>query len=336
MTGPGITRPGMTRPGVTRLGLGCVSLGSRAGGRLADDIRLVHAAIDLGVTVFDTADVYGSGASEHVLGRAVRHRRDDVVIATKGGFVFRERSRGEQWARRRVKTAVGVVRRLRPAAGRTGSGSGSYAHQDFSPRYLRDAVHRSLRRLGTDRIDVYQLHGPATVVPDLVDQLADLVAVGDVVRFGIGADSVAAANDWLGVSGISVAQVPFGVLDPEAAASTLPTARDRGCDVWARGVLGGGLLGLADSDPASIADHPKWPQVDRLRRIAADAGLDQYHVAFGFVRAHAAEISTALVGSTSVEHLRHNVELLNAPPLDDDVLRAVSGLGSPSEEPRDH
>jgi aryl-alcohol dehydrogenase-like predicted oxidoreductase len=313
---------------VTRLGLGCVGLGSGADRGVTDDVRLVQGAIDLGVTVFDTADVYGGGASEHVLGRAVRRRRDEVTIATKGGFVFRDRRPVEQWARRRAKSLTTKVRSRRGAGGGS-SPSGSYAQQDFSPQYLRRAVHDSLRRLRTDRIDLYQLHGPSSVDPDLADELADLVTAGDVVRFGVGADSVEAADAWIGVCGISAVQVPFGVLDPEAATTTLPLARRHHCEVWARGILGGGLLGLADRDPASIHDHPKWPLVQSLRRIATDSGLDPYQLAFGFLRAHADDVSTLLVGSTSLEHLRDNLESVEAPPLGDELLCALSELTSP-------
>jgi aryl-alcohol dehydrogenase-like predicted oxidoreductase len=317
---------------VTQLGLGCVGLGSSADRRVADDVRLVHAAIELGIRVFDTADVYGGGASEHVLGRALHRRRDEVTIATKGGFVFRDRRPVEQWARRRAKALRERARSRQPATGGSAPASRSYAQQDFSPRYLRDAIHASLRRLGTDRIDVYQLHGPDAVLPELIDQLADLVVAGDVVRFGVGADSVAAADAWAGVSGIRLVQVPFGVLDPEAAATTLPLARRHGCEVWARGVLGGGLFGLADRDPGAIADHPKLAQVEAIRRYASECGLDAYQLAFGFVRARAADVSTVLVGSTSPEHLRRNLESLAAPPLTSDVLHALSELAAPTVE----
>ena len=311
-----------------RLGLGCVSMGSVARRRVGDDIRLVRAAIDLGVTVFDTADVYGGGASEHVLGRAVRGRRDEVVIATKGGFVFRERPAAEQSVRRHAKA---VVTSAREGGGRppVRSPSGSYAQQDFSPQHLRNAVQASLRRLRTDRIDVYQLHSPPDVMPDLLEQLSDLVAVGDVARFGVGADSVAAADAWMNVPGISVVQLPFGIVEPQAASTTFALAREHGTDLWAHAVLGGGLLRLADRDPAAMAIHPKSDQVDALRRIAADAGLDQYQLAFGFVRAHASDVSTVLVGSTSLAHLRRDAELLARPSLDEDVLRAVRAAASP-------
>ena len=191
---------------------------------------------------------------------------------------------------------------------------------------MRGAVHASLRRLQTDRIDVYQLHGPEALLPDLIDQLSDLVAVGDVVRFGVGAGTVAEGDSWVGVDGISVVQVPFGVLDPQAAATTLPDARRHGIEVWVRGVLGGGMLSLAERDPGAIAGHPKRLQIEAIGRLAAESGLDRYQLAIGFVQAHARDLSTVLVGSTSVEHLRRNAEALAAPPLPPDVLQALSEL----------
>lgn len=316
-----------------QLGLGCVGLGSGAGRSLGDDVRLVQAAVDLGVGVFDTADVYGGGASEHVLGRAVRGRRDEVVLATKGGFVFRSRRPAEQWMRRRAK----ALRERRAgsagaADGTSAPASRSYSRQDFSPQHLRRAVHDSLRRLRTDRIDVYQLHGPEDVLPEVFDALADLVTVGDVVRFGVGLGSLAHADEWVRVAGLHQMQVPFGVLDPQAATTTLPLARERGVEVWARGVLGGGLLALAERDPNAIADHPKRELVGALRRLADESGVDAYRLAMGFVRAHADDLSVVLVGTTSPEHLRGNLEALAAPPLAPDVLAALDELTASARE----
>jgi len=305
-----------------RLGLGCVGLGSGAGRPVADDVRLVRAAIDLGVTVFDTADVYGAGASENVLGRAVKGRRDEVVIATKGGFDFRARRPAEQWARRWSKAVRQSASSRQARTVAAPSQSTLYDRQDFSPRHLRNAVHASLRRLRTDRIDVYQLHGPADVFPTLLDQLSDLVTVGDVGQFGVGAQAVSLADRWIVVPGISVVQVPFGVLDPEAASTTFPLAQLHGREVWARAIFGGGVLSLADRDPAALTGDPKWNLLQELRRIAADAGLDQYQLAFGFVRAHV-DVSTVLVGTSSLTHLRCNMQLLAGPPLDDQAHRAV-------------
>ncbi len=157
-----------TRTGiqVSALGLGCWAIGGPwtsngmpAGwGEVDDDesIRAIRRALDLGVTLFDTADVYGCGHSERVLGRALAGRRDDAVIVTKVGNVFDEQTR----------TAAG---------------------SDVSPAYLRRACDASLRRLGTDRIDVYLIHdgiGRPEDVPAVVDALEELVAAGRIRWYG--------------------------------------------------------------------------------------------------------------------------------------------------------
>jgi aryl-alcohol dehydrogenase-like predicted oxidoreductase len=157
-----------TRTGVqvSALGLGCWAIGGPwtfngqpAGwGEVDDDesIRAIRHALELGVTLFDTADVYGCGHSERVLGRALGERRDDVVIVTKVGNLFDEQTR-------------------------TGGGS------DLSPAYLRRACDASLRRLDTDRIDVYLIHDGLAApeeVPAVIDVLEELVAAGKLRWYG--------------------------------------------------------------------------------------------------------------------------------------------------------
>ncbi|NNE11595.1 MAG: hypothetical protein HKN41_05035 [Ilumatobacter sp.] len=321
-------------PDPVRVGLGCVRLGGGDGRSVGDDIRLVRGALDLGVTVFDTADVYGGGTSEHVLGRALRGRRDDAIVATKAGFVFRPRTTFEQWGRRRAKE---VLRWLperssestdapgRPAQPPVDSTSAPVVRQDFSARYLRRSIHASLRRLRTDRLDVFQLHGPDAFVPGVIDQLADLVVTGDIVRIGIGADSIAAASEWLSVPGVTVLHVPFGMLDTGARAELFGAAEESGQDVWVRGVLGGGLL--ADvGNPSGVASHPKRGQVDRLAELAAEAGIDVHDLAMRFAVAHRSSFSTAIVGSTRLDHLAHNVTTLTGPPLDPDLVEQIERI----------
>ncbi|MGZ6707675.1 MAG: aldo/keto reductase [Solirubrobacteraceae bacterium] len=157
------TRTGLQ---VSALGLGCWAIGGPwtsnrrpAGwGEVDDDesIRAIRHALDLGVTLFDTADVYGCGHSERVLGRALAGRRDDVVIVTKVGNLFDEQTR----------TAAG---------------------SDLSPAYLRRACDASLRRLGIDRIDVYLIHNGLAApedVPAVIDVLEELVAAGKLRWYG--------------------------------------------------------------------------------------------------------------------------------------------------------
>src|SRR5215210_9416174 len=137
---------------VSAMGLGCWAIGgpwefagSPAGWGAVDDeesVRAIRRALDLGVTFYDTADVYGCGHSERVLGRALEDRREEAVIATKFGLLFDENTR-------------------------TGSGA------DASPTYIRKACEESLRRLRTDYIDVYQLHGGTKDAEAVVDTLED-------------------------------------------------------------------------------------------------------------------------------------------------------------------
>lgn len=306
-----------------QIGMGCVNVGSASGvSTTAGDVRLVQEAIDLGVAVFDTADVYGGGASERILGRAVRGRRADVVIATKAGYVFRERSGLE---RRLRAVAAPVARRVRRAGGEAGQrapGGTSYASQDFSPSSLRAAIDASLRRLDTDYLDVVQLHGPHERLPDLLASLSDVVTSGKVRRLGVGAESIADAEQWSTVTGLDVLQVPFGVLDP-GAAGVLAAVAERGVEGWARGVLGGGLLAAAMAGDPDVRGDPKWPVIADLQRVAKEAGTDLVRLAMGYVRANAA-VHTVLVGTSSPEHLRRNVGLFESAQLDAETSAAVA------------
>jgi aryl-alcohol dehydrogenase-like predicted oxidoreductase len=328
------------------LGFGCVNLGSATAAMSpAEQTRLVAAALDRGVTVFDTADAYGNGASERILGRAVRGRRDDLTISTKGGYVFRPRSAVEQRARRLAWRAVewrrgrgrpqsdpdgaasggadpsGTATGLAPAS----SGGGSYDEQAFTPTHLRAAVEASLRRLGTDRIDVYQLHGPNERHDDLLAQLDDLRTAGTIGTFGIGAESLESATDWLDVPEIGLVFVAYGLLDPAAAEAVLPRARTEGRRVWARGVLGGGVLSAAERDPDRIAGHWKYPAIVELQRLAAEAGLGLDELAVGWVRRNP-DVETIVLGIGSTRHLDRNVELFARPPLDDELVARIDEI----------
>jgi 1-deoxyxylulose-5-phosphate synthase len=313
-----------------QLGFGCSRLGSAATGdsqRAA--IRLVHAAADCGVTLFDTADAYSAGISERLLGRALRDRRSAVVIATKGGYTFRPRSHLEQAARRSARTLLrtGRVTSRTPGAN---LGGGNYRDQDFSPEVLRHRVEASLRRLKTDYIDVYQLHGPHEVLSDLFEHLSPLVAEGKVRRFGVGAESVADAAAWAPVDGLDVLQLPFGILDPEAIDEVFPLARAISIQIWARGVFGGGLLAASERGETELQSEPKLPLINALRKLSEEMDLDVYQLAMDFARAHA-DVSAVVVGIGSEEHLKRNVALFHQPPLSDDVSARVRALVRPGK-----
>ena len=189
---------------VSALGMGCWAIGgpfwldglADGWGDVDDEqsVRAVHLATDLGVTLFDTADVYGAGHSEWVLGRALADRRDRVVIATKFGYTFDEET----------KRAEGT---------------------DVSPAYIRQACRASLRRLGTDYIDLYQLH-VGEVAPEQADEivatLEDLRGEGLIRAFGWSTDTPACARRWAGRPGCVSIQHGMNLFDdrPELVALT--------------------------------------------------------------------------------------------------------------------
>jgi aryl-alcohol dehydrogenase-like predicted oxidoreductase len=306
--------------GRVRIGCGCVSLGS-SGGSSGRQVRLVHAALDSGVTVFDTADAYGAGASEDILGRALRGRRSDVELATKGGFLFRPRSALEQHGRRFVAPGVKRIRSRRGSGGASAPSSGGYAEQDFSASHLRRALDQSLRRLRTDHVDVYQLHGPPSVLPALIGELEDLRVKGKVGRFGVGAQSPESARDWVdaGVA-LDVLQLPYGVLDPHTVDEL--GERDDDLEIWARGVLGGGVIALAMAESSDLGGHHHEATLAALGEVAAASGLALDELAIRWAAADP-RLAVTLLGMSSEQHLHRNVQLLTAGPLSADVHDAV-------------
>jgi aryl-alcohol dehydrogenase-like predicted oxidoreductase len=223
--------------------------------------------------------------------------------------------------------ALNRARRRSADATRSGRAASRSAYQcyDDSPGHLRTQIEASLRRLQTDHIDVYQLHAPPHVRPHLFDELDDLVRSGKVGRFGIGADSVDVALQWSTVPAVRVLQVPFGILDPEAATDLLPCAGSWPVEVWIRGVLGGGLFALVARDPAAAAADPKGAVLARLSEVSARTGHAVDALAIGYVRAFSG-VSAMLVGISSRRHLDRNLALVAAPALSDDVLAELADI----------
>ena len=329
--------------GASKLGLGCVNLGSS--GR--DGVRLVHHALDHGVGFFDTADAYGKGGSERVLGRALRGRRDHAFVATKGGYLFKERSALTNAGIAFARHAVERSRRHRPpvASGPVLSGpvvsgpvvsgparASSYLRQDFSPAHLRRALEGSLRRIGTDFIDLYQLHGPDAVDEDVIALMRDLTAEGKIRGFGVALESLGPAGQWLRTGALSSVQAAFGVLDPEAAATVIPQAAVLGISVVVRGVLAGGFVGQhAPHDDPRLRPG----QSDTLRdldRLASVAGVDRKQLAVWYALA-CPGVTTVLIGTSTEAHLSDAVRYVAAPAPEQLMQRlshlVAAGSGGP-------
>ena len=299
---------GSTDLTVSEFGLGCARIGGIFKREPQEFIELLSAALDAGITFFDTSNIYSQGESETLIGRAFRHRRDDVVIASKAGYVLPAQRRLIARIKPVVRPlirALGVSRQHLPAAVR-----GSLA-QDFSPGHLRTAVEDSLRRLRTDRIDLLQLHSPPVDVAeggDWVEALETLKQQGKIRYYGVSCDSVDAAEAALGHSGVSAIQVPINLLE-RAAIRVLAVAREQGVGVIARECLANGLL-VKELPPTEIRSYcqsdeeaeDKARQLDRYRRTAAERGGTLPQLALEFVT-QLDGVSTTLIGVSRLEQL---------------------------------
>lgn len=268
----------------TTIGLGCSRLGSVLGATPDNSVLLIKAALDLGVTFFDTADIYGQGQSEEILGRVIG-RRSDIIICSKIG----KRIPRLKAALVPLKAAVRVVARSNAAlASKVKTSRAQPFPTDWSRRYLLHAIDRGLRRLGRDQHDILMLHSPsATTIRDgdAIDTLVHARADGKIAEIGISVDSPEAAAAALRRPEVSVLQIPLHPSD-ESYNDVLSQAQTQGVAVIAREVLGGPrVIGGSILSTESVQQ-------------ALQCALQR------------PEVSVALIGTTKISHLTDAVKVL--------------------------
>jgi aryl-alcohol dehydrogenase-like predicted oxidoreductase len=276
---------------VSVVGLGCNNFGMRIGRKETEAV--VGAALDAGITLFDTADIYGGTKSEEYLGAALGTRRDDIVLATKFGVPYEDHAGGA------------------------------------APAYIRSALEDSLRRLGTDRIDLYQLHLPdkKTPIADTLGALAELVAQGKVREFGCSnfdgtmlEEAQNAVAD--GAPGFVSVQNQYNVLYREADDAVLPFCERTGTAFLPFFPLASGLLSgkyRAGEEVPEGTRMAAWGErakneltPERLATVAAlDAlagaeGHTVLELAFGWLLSHGA-VASVIAGATKPEQITANV-----------------------------
>jgi len=298
-------RSGLT---VSVVGLGCNNIGRTLD--VAATRKLVDAAIDAGVTLFDTADTYGAyrGQSEEILGEVLDGRRDGIVLATKFGMDMRG-ANGPDWGAR------------------------------GSRRYVRIAVEASLRRLRTNHIDLYQYHEPDGVTPveETLAALDELVAEGKVRYVGSSnfrawqvaqADHVARET---GATRFVGAQNEYSLLDRRVEADLVPACLEYGVGVLPFFPLANGLLTgkysrserprpgtrIADRKPQLYETAP-WDILERLERYAAERGRTLLEVAIGGLAAQPG-VASVIAGATSEEQVRANARAGKWEPTEADL-----------------
>jgi aryl-alcohol dehydrogenase-like predicted oxidoreductase len=278
--------PGLT---VSVVGVGCNNFGWRLDQGKVQDV--VDEAIDCGITLFDTAESYGDGESEEFLGRAIRGRRDRVVIATKFG-----------WGRGRDDNSIARGRR----------------------EYLRNAIEGSLQRLGVEYVDLYQYHRPDGVTPieETLGAMSELVDEGKVrfigsSNFSAGqveeADSLAAAR---GFARFVTAQNRYSWLVRDAEADLIPACERLGVSLLPYFPLASGLLtgkyrrgapepeGTRLSGRLEVSDE-EWSRIEALERFGAEHGLSLLEAAIGWLAAQPV-VCSVITGAMSPVQMRAN------------------------------
>jgi aryl-alcohol dehydrogenase-like predicted oxidoreductase len=319
---------GKTEWRVSEIGFG----GARIGGLLAQDggratsLKTLEAACDAGINFFDTADMYSQGESEILVGKAFRNKRDKVFIATKGGYSLPRQKRLIQFIKPFAKPIVRALGLRRSAVPASLSGTVS---QDFSPGYLREAVEASLRRLQSDHIDLYQLHGPpqkeltGSRLQDALGLLGRLKTEGKIREYGIALDSVYDALHCLDMEGLASLQMPFGLMDLQALLDgVFDKVSERQLGIIARGCFGGGALKQSLTEAELRASEPQWERALQIKRLAAQMQRPALEAALQFALS-IERISVTILGMRTPEHVATNLQYYAAKPLSNDEKRGL-------------
>jgi aryl-alcohol dehydrogenase-like predicted oxidoreductase len=278
---------------VSRIGLGTMAMSGYyldPSSSDAESIRTIQRALELGVTHIDTAEIYGPYANEELGGRALKGRRDDVVVATKFGFVSH-----------------------------SGGGPGVL---DSSPANIRTSVEGSLKRLGTDRIDLYYQHrvDPNTPIEDTVGALAELIADGKIRHIGLSEAGPATIRRAHAVHPIAAIQTEYSLWTRDPEAELLPLLRELGIGFVPYSPLGHGFLTgkirsteqLADDDwrktnPRFIGENLQRNLriVDEVEAVASEAGATSAQVALAWLLAQGDDIAP-IPGTKRVSRVEEN------------------------------
>ena len=291
---------------VSALGLGCMGMSEfyqNAGE--AEAIATIHRALDRGVTLVDTADMYGPFTNEQLVGRAIRDRRTEVVLATKFGNV-----RGAD---------------------------GSFAGIDGSPAYVRRACDASLQRLGVDVIDLYYQHrvDPKTPIEETVGAMAELVRAGKVRFLGLSEAAPATIRRAAAVHPISALQSEYSLWSRDVEDDVLPTVRELGIGFVAYSPLGRGFLTGKYRKPEDLPEGDRrrvFPRfqgemfahnlklVEHVEAMAREKGCTPAQLALAWVL-HQGKDVVPIFGTTRRENLDANLEALKIELSADDLRR---------------
>lgn len=316
---------GRTGVQASTLALGAMNFGAIGRTTQEEATAIVDAALEGGINVIDTADMYSGGTSEEMVGKAIAGRRDDIVLATKAGMPMGDEPN----------------------------------HRGSSRRWLVTALDNSLRRLGVDHVDLYQIHrwDPNTSDEETLSALTDLQRAGKIRYFGSSTFPAyrLVQAQWAArehhLSRYVTEQPSYSILQRGIETHVLPVTEQYGLGVlvWsplASGWLSGAVRAGRDIatnrsafmperfDITLPANRARLDAVERLAKVADDAGLTMIQLALGFVTAHPA-VTSALIGPRTLDHLHAQLAAADT-VLPADVLDAIDAIVAPGTDLAPH
>lgn len=227
----------------SKLGCGCSQIASLSTRHSRREVRTtLLEAFEQGINFFDTADVYGQGDSERLLGQLFRNKRDKVIFCTKAGLTLRLSQTFIRWAKPFVHP---VIRRWKAARKQATVARQESEGQCFDPKYLRNQIDFSLRRLQTDYLDLFLLHSPPKTISideSVFSMLDHLKQQGKIRYFGVSCASAEDAMAYLSRNDLACLQVPANLMQSEVLNRILPAAQEKGLAIISREPLGGGTI----------------------------------------------------------------------------------------------
>ncbi|WP_045517445.1 aldo/keto reductase [Neobacillus niacini] len=278
---------------VTELGLGCMSIGTEE--KTAREI--IETALDEGINYFDTADLYDFGENEKIVGAALKEVREKVFIATKVGNRWKSDRTGWSW--------------------------------DPSKSYIKEAVKQSLKRLNTDYIDLYQLHGGTIEdsIDETIEAFEELKSEGFIRYYGISSIRPNVIREYVKKSHLVSVMMQYSILDRRPEEEVLPMLHEHGISAVTRGPLAKGLLSDKMLEKVSQKGYQDYSQKELLDvlpalkdKLAADRSFTE--IALQYNLAHPA-VATVIAGASSPEQVRSNARSVRSQPLTEEEITII-------------
>lgn len=271
------TTLGKSSLSISRIGFGCMSLEQKP-----LSIYLLEEAVALGINYFDTADLYNNGLNEQIVGKALKPYRDQVIIATKVGNVWRPDGNGWDW--------------------------------NASKHYIIKAVEESLIRLQTDYIDLYQLHGGTINDPidETIEAFEQLIQQGKIRYYGISSIRPNVIREWVSRSQLTSVMLQYSLLDRRPEESILPLLKERNIGVLARGSVAQGLLINKPAKPYLDYSVAQVNKMAEAVKILTNINCSSVQIAIQAILQNKF-VNSAIVGMRNIKQLKEAVQAIEAP-----------------------